>query len=668
MKPYKTSNGLTTSLQVADSTKPAPISKLNLSLSDLVELYHSAPRILSHKATQVLVREDTVSTLSDESIVIAEVGDGDYWLVATEDDIYWLFPQANLQVNPYLYETVKLLFNCHGYQPESPSHFTVNNPAKVSIMPSGEEWRLVEKGILDFRNNSLFAELEDKEGESAGIQDNATHYQDATGKNIDKENHSALVLSKRGEVLINDSEKITNELEEKFAEIQSQLEQSNRERESLKNQLDRVYQKGYLLQSKISELQTLLPEVQTQPDEVEVTSPVADTTIIEELILRSRLQPPPIDLCLVIVLLRNPIPVKPQPKPTSSKKSSPKIAIGIIVAILSLTTIGLYGGSPYIKDLCQHIGNCASYKQTLDRAKATYDAALAIKGLTLPELDSKRRLLENAIALIDTIPKTARIQDKAQTLLGNSKRELETDARILNGEAEIIALQASQYQNTAIPPANIGKLTSTIEDLQKSQELWKQAIVKLNGISSKIEIYPNIQAVLTNYQKQLSQVEENLAKKREARRVLDEAAKAASEAEFTTKNAETIAKLKEAKAQWEETVNNVSKVPNDAIIPQQLEALKQTYNGQLKLVTNEITAQLLLGEATSLANQAAALTNKAQNIRDLRRALGRWQLALSKLNQIALDTPTFKRIGSLQQEYGQQVRILDNRIRSVTPR
>lgn len=668
MKPYNKSNGLTTSLQVTASLEPASISRLNLSESDLVEIYHSAPNILSHKALTVSVTEDTLS--SEEPIVIEAAKNGNYWLIATEDDIYYLFPQANLKINPYIDETVKLIFNCNGYQSDASTQFTLNKPAKLSIIPRGEEWQLVEKGILDFSDNSYLGELESESRESQKIQDRLTHNKTTLQQHTRLENQSALVLANRGEALTKIEGELPVELQQKFVEIQAELDRSNREREQLKNQLEEVYQKRFLLQSKISELQTLLPEVQTQPDETaeEATLPVVDTTTIEELILRSRLQPPPIELCVVIVLLRNPIPVTPQKKPASPKKSSPKITIGIIVALLSLTSVGLYAASPYINNLCPQIGNCASYKQTLNQAQAAYDAAVAIKGTTLPELDSKRRLIENAIALINNIPKTARIQDKATQLLSTCKKELETDARILKGEAEIIALQASQYQNTAIQPANIGKLTSTIEDLQRSQELWKQAAIKLNGISPKIDIYPTIQASVTNYQKQLAQVEENLAKKREARRLLDEAAKSASQGENITKTAQNIPQLKEAKSQWEETLANINKLPPDAIIPEQIAALKQNYNGQLKLVTNEITAQLLLEEATSLSAQATALTNKAQNLRELRRAQGRWQLALSKLNQIALDTPTFKRIGSLKQEYGQQVRILDNRIRGVTPR
>ena len=147
MEPYNKSNGLTTSVQVAGSLEPAPIGKINLSESDLVEIYHTAPNILSHKALKVSVTEDI---LSEESIVIEEVKNGNYWLIATEDDIFCLFPQANVKINPDIDETIKLLFNCNGYQSETPSQFTVNKPAKLSFRQRVEEWQLVEKGILDF--------------------------------------------------------------------------------------------------------------------------------------------------------------------------------------------------------------------------------------------------------------------------------------------------------------------------------------------------------------------------------------------------------------------------------------------------------------------------------------------------------------------------------------
>lgn len=124
---------------------------VDLSESELIEAYNNTPKLLSKKALKVSIIQDNVSSIfNKDNILLSEARNGNYLVIGAKDETYWLLPKENLRINSFNINTAQSLFDCQRYQPEDNRKFTLKNPARVSIQPSGEEWKLEERGILDF--------------------------------------------------------------------------------------------------------------------------------------------------------------------------------------------------------------------------------------------------------------------------------------------------------------------------------------------------------------------------------------------------------------------------------------------------------------------------------------------------------------------------------------
>ncbi len=136
------------------------INTVVLQEQELIDIYNSEPSSLLSSAIKVSVKPESMTSINkNEPIILASIGNGNYCLVHDTDIIYWLLPKANLKIDRYRYETVKLLFECDEYELEY-DDYRLDKPGKVSILPNEREWKLEERGILKFVN-SLYEELVD---------------------------------------------------------------------------------------------------------------------------------------------------------------------------------------------------------------------------------------------------------------------------------------------------------------------------------------------------------------------------------------------------------------------------------------------------------------------------------------------------------------------------
>ena len=129
---------------------------------ELVERYNIEPNSLLSKVMKVAVNQKSIAANNSDSITLASVGNGNYWLISDTEVNYWLLPKAKLRIDKYRYETVKLLFDCHEYDPEYHS-FKLDRLAQVSILDNNSEWKLEKRGVLKFINPLKFQNTQDSE-------------------------------------------------------------------------------------------------------------------------------------------------------------------------------------------------------------------------------------------------------------------------------------------------------------------------------------------------------------------------------------------------------------------------------------------------------------------------------------------------------------------------
>ena len=131
------------------------ISPLNISESELVQVYNDVPRVLFKNALVVELSAKSYRNPQDgEPILLENDINGKYWMIITGIDQFFLVPSINIKLNIHKLKTVRLLFNFRGDTPSADSHFMLVKPATVSSQASGKLWQVQQRGILEFINPS----------------------------------------------------------------------------------------------------------------------------------------------------------------------------------------------------------------------------------------------------------------------------------------------------------------------------------------------------------------------------------------------------------------------------------------------------------------------------------------------------------------------------------
>jgi len=134
------------------------VVKVDFSEKELIILYNYIPRLIEKSAILVNLSPNYYTSAKQE-ILLTEDPRGNYWIIATDYDIYWLFPVAKLngRVNPRVNEAFNFLFEFQNYENSDSREFILKKPAKVNLARSREDWIIEEAGFLDFGNSPLLS-------------------------------------------------------------------------------------------------------------------------------------------------------------------------------------------------------------------------------------------------------------------------------------------------------------------------------------------------------------------------------------------------------------------------------------------------------------------------------------------------------------------------------
>ncbi len=303
---------LKNSVQVTGSLEITKMEKINFSESDLLAIYNNVPQVLTKKAVQVSITEDSLNSTNNVPIILETLKKGSYWIIAIEESIYLLLPKSNLIINPHSYHTVKLLFNCHGYQADDTREFTVNKPAKVSPMPNPQQWKLEEMGVLDFSDISLLSQLKlelqqtNQDRQQLQFQlEEVTQYREQFQYKLEQiQGERSLLISqlqqsnREIQQLHTELEQLHSQLEQSSVEkshLTSQLQQSNRELEQLQTELAQSQENYAQLQSELSQAQLQLKLSQTQEavqeiEKLQFQKERAKMSLVKDIWVRSQSQ------------------------------------------------------------------------------------------------------------------------------------------------------------------------------------------------------------------------------------------------------------------------------------------------------------------------------------------------------------------------------------------
>ncbi|ABG50541.1 hypothetical protein Tery_1183 [Trichodesmium erythraeum IMS101] len=238
MKPDNYSSELTNSVRVTKTLETLPRGWISLSEDELIEAYNYAPRVLSRKAIKVSKIDFRGWRYSNSEVLLGEERNGNYWVMVTEKGCYWLLPKANFRINSFNKDTVKSLFKFNGSLSEDAREFILVKLAKVSLTPGGDQWRLEERGVLDFGGNSQLSRLQ---SELEGVKEEREKL----------ESELRLARDERDRFASQVAELAYDRLQKTLAK----LEEGDRWRSNLTERLERLEQAGALQEQRCSNLE-----------------------------------------------------------------------------------------------------------------------------------------------------------------------------------------------------------------------------------------------------------------------------------------------------------------------------------------------------------------------------------------------------------------------------
>jgi len=139
------------SVIVTGNLQTEQITPLNISESELVQVYNDVPKVLlKNSIIAELTTKSYREERQNEPVFLEEDKNGKYWIIVCNQDHIWLVPSINIKLHIHKLKTVAKIFDFRGDTPSVDSNFILIKPAKVSSLPNGKEWKIQEKGILDF--------------------------------------------------------------------------------------------------------------------------------------------------------------------------------------------------------------------------------------------------------------------------------------------------------------------------------------------------------------------------------------------------------------------------------------------------------------------------------------------------------------------------------------
>ncbi len=135
-------------VEVTGSLELSQLNIVDISVLELINIYNEVPQILNNVSIQVSLTAESYRQQTGNDIYLENNKQGNYWIIATENDTFWLVPKLNIKINSNIIRNLEYLFKCDGYQSNTKNDFALVKPGKIIAV--GNLWKLETPGELDF--------------------------------------------------------------------------------------------------------------------------------------------------------------------------------------------------------------------------------------------------------------------------------------------------------------------------------------------------------------------------------------------------------------------------------------------------------------------------------------------------------------------------------------
>jgi hypothetical protein len=256
------------------------ITPLNISESELIEVYNNVPKVLLKNS---IIAELTAKSYREDNpnqpVFLEKDENGKYWIIVSNQNNIFLLPSINIKLHIHKLKTVAKLFDFRGITPTVDTHFLLIKPARVSSLPNGKEWKLLEKGILEFTNHvsgvSFRSHLDTDEQENQvkkNLQKNNLEIEKINNQLHDVKLH---LENLQQENLALKSQLNLSEIKDNQANTNLEILKINKQLNEVKLELEKFYQEPQNLDSQIKNIQIVkdsadLPNIDLLKQQIEL--------------------------------------------------------------------------------------------------------------------------------------------------------------------------------------------------------------------------------------------------------------------------------------------------------------------------------------------------------------------------------------------------------------
>lgn len=179
------------------------------------------------------------------------------------------------------------------------------------------------------------------------------------------------------------------------------------------------------------------------------------------------------------------------------------------------------------------------------------------------------------------------------TIAALASPNIEPICKALNNcsaEVKYNAIYETAQGNAESALTAMGNATS-LKDLEKAKTQLQESIQQLTKIPEAVDRYQDAKKMLPNYQKQLKTLDEKIAIEKKAQQDLQQAEAIANKVLTQKKKPVSVAELSNNKAQLQQALDRIKKIPDKSLAATQRQTIKQTYTQRVNTLDAEINKQ-----------------------------------------------------------------------------
>jgi hypothetical protein len=315
----------------------------------------------------------------------------------------------------------------------------------------------------------------------------------------------------------------------------------------------------------------------------------------------------------------DPMADAPDLSSVTTLKRSPSIKSILVGAALSV--IGLLGISAYLLTRPCVMSECKEIQTGAELQKSSQQLTRNAK--SEQELAKLQAQFQTASTALKQIPGWSPRYQQAEQL-----------STSLSEQSEKIKLVLKALQSASLAELKTQTPVSNIQQLHYKQQLWRQAIAPLEGISPNNELYGLVQRKLSLYRLRLQTVNQQLLKEQKWSKKLAAAKSVANVAAQWETKVKSLKDLQKVQSTWQVVVNALRIIPKTSPEYQEAQKLLDDYRPKLATARDRATIEQLAAksyqQAINTANQAKAYEQQKQ----WQAARANWYLALNTVKQI----------------------------------